>query len=294
MIVTDSSGSSPGRRGFKMAVANNGEMYGSIGGGIMEHKLVEMCLNDLVIGPFGPFIKRQVHRSDIPSDRSGMICSGEQTIAFYSLARKDLVWVKALSKGRPNGVLLASNEGLKYSNNTSLDKEFSTTISSETEWHFQEDLGFRTDLHIIGGGHVGLALSKFAFEMGLDVTVYDDREELNTLKRNQYARTIAVANYGSIADKLETGSRSYVVLMSFGYRTDKVILKQLLDLKLKYLGMMGSKEKVKVLFQELLAEGVEQSEIEKVHSPIGIQINSRTPEEIAISILAEVIQVKNQ
>ena len=81
--------------------------------------------------------------------------------------------------------------------------------------------------------------------------------------------------------------------MSFGYRTDKVVLQQLLHHQFKYLGMMGSKEKVKQLFKELLEEGIDKTLLVKVHSPIGVPIKSKTPEEIAVSILAEIIGVKN-
>ena len=83
MCVLDSKGNSPGRQGFKMYVTSDGHLHGSIGRGILEHKLVELAKDKMSKGPFQPFVKRQIHRSDLEVDKSGMICSGEQLIAFY-------------------------------------------------------------------------------------------------------------------------------------------------------------------------------------------------------------------
>ncbi len=103
-----------------------------------------------------------------------------------------------------------------------------------------------------------------------------------------------IANYEEIHQEIKAGDNSYVVLMSFGYQTDKTILKSVLQKNFKYLGMMGSQEKVKKLFDELEEEGFTKAQLASVHAPVGLPIFSKTPEEIAVSILAEIIRVKNQ
>src|SRR5688572_5512002 len=90
LAVLHHEGSSPGRQGFKMAVTKTGEMCGSIGGGIMEHKLVEMAQNLLKKGQKQPVFKRQIHSKQAPQNQSGMICSGEQMVGIYFLTGKDL------------------------------------------------------------------------------------------------------------------------------------------------------------------------------------------------------------
>jgi xanthine dehydrogenase accessory factor len=292
MIVLHSDGSSPGRQGFKMLVSTSGLLSGSIGGGIMEHKLVELCKSELLINEFSPFIKRQIHQSNIEKDKSGMICSGEQTIAFYRLKKADISTATELINTK-SGVLVASEKGIHFASNATLSKAFELDIQPSDQWSFRQDFGHFPTLHVVGGGHVGLALSKFGFELGFSVKLYDDRTGLNTVEQNQYAQFIFVSDYQKIDKYISSTANDYVVLMSFGYRTDKVILQHLLPHQFQYLGMMGSKEKVKKLLEELLAEGVPQAELDTVYSPIGIQISSKTPEEIAISILAEIIQVKN-
>lgn len=293
MYVVDSQGSSPGRTGFKMIVNDQGEMHGSIGGGFMEHKLVELCKKELLRKGFEPFIRRQIHRPDLPQDRSGMICSGEQTIAFYPLVETHIPWIHELLEANGKGVLIADNQGICFQVAESISQKFESKIISPTVWQLTENLHFQPVLHIIGGGHVGLALSKFACELDFRVKIYDDREGLNTMVENHYAERVMISDYAQIADILEEGADQYVVLMSFGYRTDQVILRELLGYDFAYLGMMGSQAKVDTLFEELREEGISQDLLERVHAPVGVQIRSKTPAEIAVSILAEVIGVRN-
>lgn len=292
MYVLDSKGSSPGRQGFKMLVSSSGLLSGSIGGGFMEHKLVEHCKKKLLPKDFEPFIKRQIHQDNIEKDKSGMICSGEQTIAFYQLNKANYSLIDSIIGGT-KGVFIANEKGIQFDKNVSLNNRFVLKISNLTNWTLQENISYFPELHIIGGGHVGLALSNLANDLEFSVFLYDDREGLNTINANSYAKCIVLENYLSIGKMVPSGTNKYVVLMSFGYRTDKIILKQLLINNYNYLGMMGSKAKVDTLYKELLSEGVSKELLEYVHAPIGLPITSKTPQEIAISILAEIIQVKN-
>ncbi|MEZ5023315.1 MAG: XdhC family protein [Chitinophagales bacterium] len=295
MYVLQSEGSSPGRQGFKMGVSSSGLLFGSIGGGFMEHKLVELCKQELLPTDFEPFYKQQIHQASVPKNKSGMICSGEQTIAFYSVGKKEMpildTIIQSINENR-YGVLTLDEKGIHFQVGQHQTTKFLSKIESE-KWSVKEDLGFMPELHIVGGGHVGLALSKLANELGFKIKIYDDRKGLNTMEQNEFGETINVTSYETIGNYITNGDNKYVVLMSFGYRTDKVVLKQLINHQFKYLGMMGSKEKVKQLFKELLEEGIGPSKLDKVHSPIGVPIKSETPAEIAISILAEIIGVKN-
>jgi len=295
LYVIESSGSSPGRQGFKMTVSNSGLLTGSIGGGIMEHKLVELCKSELLEGPFEPFMKKQIHRSGISSNKSGMICSGEQTIVFYHLGKDQLLLIQNIIKANEskNTQLVFSNRGIQIieADNT---LKIQLEINNDQHWKLKEQLNFLPQLHIIGGGHVSLALSKFAKEIDFNVIVYDDRSRLNTMEKNNFAKTVYIKKYNSIKENIPDGVQTYVVIMSFGFKTDKVILKNLLKGNYKYLGMMGSKAKIDTLFKELLEKGVSNNELSKVLAPIGLPIASKTPKEIAISILSQMIQVKNK
>jgi len=292
LVVIDSQGSSPGRQGFKMAVNEKHELTGSIGGGIMEHKLIELCKEDLLKRDFDPFIKKQIHQANISQDKSGMICSGEQTIAFYELGPPDQQLFGEIVEWS-RGTVCFSDQGLHFDSGSSQTSRFDLRLEAKS-WMLKENLAHLPILHIIGGGHVGLALSRLAHELSFEIKIYDDRKDLNTVEQNKWAHSVHVSDYSQIGDLIPNGTGDFVVLMSFGYQTDKIILGNLIDRDFKYLGMMGSKEKVKKLFKEMIQEGISKEQMARVRAPIGIPISSKTPQEIAISILAEIIQVKNQ
>ncbi len=296
LYVIESNGSSPGRQGFKMAVSQSGLLSGSIGGGIMEHKLVELCRSDLLNTPFSPFIKKQIHQSGVPENKSGMICSGEQIVAFFYLSRQNLTLVQNIVisyESKSNQLISFSNKGIKLKYSESKTK-FQLDLKDFGHWKLKEQINLNPQLYIIGGGHVSLALSKFGKEVGFSVTVYDDRSHLNTMEQNSYASIRFIKEYASIAKSITTDEQeNYVVIMSFGFKTDKLILKSLLKGNYKYLGMMGSQAKIDTLFAELKEEGTTNKELTKVLAPIGLNIASKTPQEIAISILGQIIQVKN-
>jgi len=296
MYVIQSNGSSPGRQGFKMWVSSSYRLDGSIGGGIMEHKLVEYCREDLVQKEFNPFLKNQIHQHNIKANKSGMICSGDQNIAFYKITADQLDIVSDIVTAieeKEYGVLKLYSHGIAFIKGQENKAKFQLSIKDEFTWFLEEDLGFKPEMYVVGGGHVGLALSQVAHYIGFKIYILDDRLNLNTVTRNIHAKFVYVHNYENIAESIPSGENKYIVIMSFGYRTDKAIIKSIIHKNYKYLGMMGSKKKVDVLFDELKAEGVPSELINKVYSPIGIPIKSQTPHEIAISILAEIISVKN-
>jgi xanthine dehydrogenase accessory factor len=292
LFVIQSQGSSPGRKGFCMIVDKSGEMVGSIGGGIMEQKLVELARTKLKGKAFQPFLKRQVHRKTGTS-RSGMICSGEQTIAFYRLDTTHFPVVtkilNCLNKGK-SGFLELNERGISF-----IDKGMpSTPVMGKQIWNVRQKFGFSDRIYILGGGHVGLALSTVMRQIGFYVEIFDNRKNLNTMVINQAAHKKHLVNYASLGDQIPEGINNYVAIVSFGYRTDKAVLRNLIGKKYAYLGMMGSKEKVRQLFSELKSEGIPASTLKEVRTPIGIPIQSKTPEEIAISIASEIIGVRNQ
>ena len=296
MYVIQSKGSSPGRQGFSMIVDEKGKMMGSIGGGIMEQKLVELAKAKLTAGEFSPFIKTQVHRK-VEANQSGMICSGEQMIAFYSLDTVHISLIEKIIACYDNGhmgVLELNSRGILFSKNEALNDPFSCSISDSQTWIVKQQLGYKNKIFILGAGHVGLALSIAMRQIGFYVEIFDDRRGLNTMMNNLAAHKKHYVDYADVGKYIPEGDNSYVAIVSFGYRTDKAVLKTLAGKKFKYLGMMGSEEKVKKVMEELVEEGVSKEFLSSVRTPIGLPIASKTPEEIAISIAAEIILVRNQ
>lgn len=293
LYVTESNGSSPGRKGFCMAVSPYA-MQGSIGGGIMEQKLVELARDLLKKGKHEAILKHQIHRKDASKDQSGMICSGDQTIAMVPLYPSCLPVVGRLLaclQNSSSGVLRLSPEGIDFEEETPANDDYFVVGDN---WAYQEQIGFKNRLFVIGGGHVGLAFSKVMANLDFHIHVFDDREGLNTLENNHYAHRTTVVSYEQLGNLIPEGAHNYVVIMTFGYRSDDVAVRQLLDKKLKYLGLMGSQAKIDQLLAGLRHSGVSEEHISRICTPIGLPIDSKTPAEIAISIAAEIIGVKNK
>lgn len=294
LLVVGSEGSSPGRVGFKMSVAP-GSMVGSIGGGIMEHKFVELARHGLGEGQREVLIREQVHRGEAPRNRSGMICSGQQTVVLLPLhpgQQPTLHFIAQALQQDDSGWLHLTAAG-ELTAGPGPAPTLPGFAAGPAGWHYTEQLGFRDRLTIVGGGHVGLALSRIAATLDFRLRVLDDRAGLNTLQLNPYAHEKRAVDYADLARHVPEGPHQYVVVMTFGYRSDAVALRQLLLGRYAYLGVMGSAAKIATMRRELLAEGYAEAELARVHAPIGLPIHSRTPEEIAISVAAELIRVRN-
>ena len=297
LYVLESNDSSPGRQGFFMAVNANGEMAGSIGGGIMEHKFVEMAREKLRAGSQESGVKKQVHDKSAAASQSGMICSGEQTIWLYPVQQKDVATIQNILSSldnHKNGTLVLSPEGIRF-DSTIPGRNYEYTFQSENNWLYKEKTGHKNQLFIIGGGHCALAFSKLMRDMDFYITLFEERKELNTVLQNEFAHEIIIVDdYTALSNLIPSGPNQYVVIMTFGYRTDDIALRSLRDKKFMYLGMLGSKNKMEKLFADYRVDGIDEELLQRIHTPIGLNISSQTPEEIAVSIAAEIIQTKNQ
>ncbi len=294
LTVIENSGSSPGRKGFKMLVSEDGFINGSIGGGIMEYKLSEEAKRLLKQGIPLSFIKKQIHKGK-GKDGSGMICSGEQTVSFNYLNNKQLPAVKnmlASLKNGDEGTLILDQNLLSFSNETIRDK-FQCNINTNNNWFYKEHIGFKNTIYIIGAGHVGLALSELMSKFDYKIVLLDNRKELNTLETNNFAHKKIAADYNDINKYIPDGTDSYVVIMTNTYIDDKLVLSKLLKNNYKYIGVLGSKFKLETMWTVLKEEGFSKNELAKVNAPIGISIKSETPNEIAVSIAAQIIKIKN-
>lgn len=289
LVVTASQGSSPGRAGFKMFVTAAGRMHGSIGGGSMEHKLVELARSLMDRAEAFPFLKRQVHREGEARDRSGMICSGEQTVAFFRIGPADGAWIRALVECTDaHGTIGYGQQGIRV-----IPASTVRATGGDAEVWFSERASSRPTVAVVGGGHVGRALTRTMNLIGFHVVQFDHREGLEMMIANEWAHEKHVVDPARIEEHVPEDPELFVVLVSHGYRTDEQVLRRLIRRRWRYLGMLGSKAKVNAMFTKLRADGFTDAELGRVHAPIGIPINSRTPEEIAVSIAAQIIAVKN-
>ena len=297
LVVVESIGSSPGRVGFKMAVDTEGALCGSIGGGIMEIKLVQLAKARMAQAISSPLLKRQIHRKTAPQDQSGMICSGEQSVVFLEPNAEDLpairTIIRCLKQDKP-AILQITEQGFRVLQNRKNEHAFRFERQPNQAFLFEENLGFKNRLYLIGGGHCALALSELMSKLDFHITLFDDRADLNTFAKNRFVhQKHRLDSYENIGELIPSGNEVYVVVMTVGYRTDEVVIRQLLPKKIRYFGVLGSAAKMTTLLNQLRGEGIPEAQLVRIRTPIGIPINSRTPEEIAVSVTGEVIQIKN-
>lgn len=230
--LTNSRGSTPREAGAKMLVVENGKTYGTVGGGAMENRIIELSLAAIEKG--------ESEAISLPLDTKGVeiICGGavEVFIEVY--------------KNRPK-------------------------------------------LLIAGGGHVGYAIYNAALPLDFDIVIFEDREEFLNNERFPQAHELVL---GDIAENLKNypiDENTYIVIVTRGHKYDQEALEAIVNTNAKYIGAMGSKKKVITMLKNLKEKGIDSETLKNTYSPIGLKISTNRPEEIAISILAEILAVKN-
>lgn len=146
-------------------------------------------------------------------------------------------------------------------------------------------------VHIFGAGHIAQPLSKMSKIAGFNIVVVDDRPSFANDERFPEADVIYGEGFDEAFQELDIGWTSYIVIVTRGHLYDQHVLKWALGTDAHYIGMIGSKRKIKTVYKNLQEEGVPEGEFKRVHAPIGLDIGAEAPEEIALSILAEMMQI---
>jgi xanthine dehydrogenase accessory factor len=294
LLVADSRGSAPGKAGFKMAVGADGQLCGTIGGGTIEHAAVEAARTQLRQARPQASVTLQVHQPEHPQT-SGMVCGGRQTVVTYPCRPRDRAAVESVLQrleAGPPGVLTLTARGLSVGPPRRKAAPFHF-VQESGSWRFQEHFRAPDTVFIVGGGHVGLALSRVMATLGFRIVVFDERPDLNTLVSNTFAHEKQVLAFAHVGQAIPPGPQNYAVIMTPGYFSDEAALRQLVRKPLRYLGLMAIRGKARQILGKLRADGYPEELLTKVHTPVGLPLPSRTPAEIAISIAAQIIQVRN-
>ncbi|AGB41018.1 hypothetical protein Halha_1058 [Halobacteroides halobius DSM 5150] len=166
-------------------------------------------------------------------------------------------------------------------------------ISQETEVEiYFEPIIEEPRLLVFGAGHVAQPLAQISKMADFKVTVIDDRADMVNKQRYPQADKLVCAEFDNYLQDLKIRENDYLVIITRGHQHDYKVLREVVTSKAKYIGMIGSSRKVKILFDQLREEGISQELIDKVYAPIGVDIASETPAEIAVSITAEMISIR--
>lgn len=297
LIVADSSLSSPGKSGFKMAISEDVETYGTIGGGIMEFDILNEIRGTLDQPEPVNFIRKLHHSKTKEGHSSGLICGGTQTLIVQTMTIQERDLVKKIIdnlEDQSSGVLRLNPFGLDYTPNKENEKDINLFFEDEQNWQYEENIGLLNTVYVIGGGHVGLAVSRAMSTLDFYVVTFDQRDDIITMKQNTFSHKKIITKFEEVNKFIRESKKSYAVIVTPNHDGDKEALKSIIGMNLKYIGLMGSSKKSDSIFKHLTDEGINPELFKKVHTPVGIDINAESPEEIAISISAEIIKIKNQ
>lgn len=313
--VVASSGSTPRGAGARMLVTKAGLVRGTIGGGAVEYKALNMASGILASGASAEKAF-DLSRNDI--EGLGMICGGSVHVYFQFIAADDK---------KTKAVLLKCLEEMESNKNVWLV----TDITDEAAWdtgvicdagifgldipeellgrlacakavraeiggrrYYSEPVSRSGRVIVFGGGHVAQELVPVLSHVGFSCIVVDDRPEFAADKLFPEAKQVIVGDFSNMGAYLDIGKDDYIVIMTRGHAHDYTVEEQVLKTNAGYIGMIGSKSKIAAASEKLLAAGIPRQKIDAVYAPIGVNIKAETPAEIAISIAAELIRVRAQ
>ncbi len=284
VTIIDTKGSAPRHAGSKMIVTRNGIIEGTVGGGSGEY---ESMLEAQKILESKKFLVMDITRlGDDPKD-SLMICGGINKLMLQYIDDKTkAVFLKTLElNNHGNSVKLSTNL-------INGEINFIDFKEKESEGYFYDVIRPMNNLLILGGGYVGYAIYELAVILGFEVTVFDDRPEFVAKERFPNAVGLRAGDFSTMLDSYNFNSYTYVTVVTRGHLQDAECVKGVIKKESKYIGLIGSKRKISLILEDLQKSGYSQVDIDRIHAPIGLDIGAETPEEIAVSIMAEIIGEK--
>ncbi len=299
--VLASSGSSPRGAGARMAVFEDGSTLGTVGGGEVEVLASKEALEVLKSG------KTYLKSFDLAPEQVasiGMICGGKVTIHYQIIEEKDLPILyamrEALQKDENSWIYLQIRDGVVEDFRVVCAAEADdvtlfaprAVLKKEEPLRYAEPLMRAGRTYIFGGGHVGQALVPVLAKVGFRVTVFDTREHIATKEHFPEAEEVIFGDYNDIYAKVNLTKNDFVVIMTPGHQSDYALLEQILRQKTRYVGCIGSRHKIAKTQAMLREAGITEERIASVCSPIGLPILAETPDEIAISIAAQMIECR--
>ena len=322
--ILEKLGSAPREEGTKMLIRKDFSIGGTIGGGIAEAMTIKLSAK--VFDDKSYIIKNFV-MSNKDAECMGMVCGGDISVLLEYVDCSDSQMVDIYKKA-----IELKNHGTDFIMITKLSEDYRSIkgsdkwICTETAFYGMENeeiwgaiknirenfketkvkevfIGkekyiiepfFNVEsVHIFGAGHVAQKIADITKMLGFYTIVMDDREEFANRERFDTADEVRVVqSFNNLENYDIINGSSYIVIVTRGHAYDKDVLAQALRTDAKYIGMIGSRSKREHVYNNLLSEGFTSEDLERVHCPIGLNIYAQTPEEIAVSIAAELIKVK--
>ncbi len=307
--IIKSEGSTPRKAGATMAYFSDHSTAGTVGGGMIEFDCTNVCGS--MHSTTSPFTKEYILNYN-EAKNIGMVCGGkteiffqyiksnESTIAIFEkindvfVNNKQAFLITSIGSG---DISVYETDSKLYGGTIDFDITpylSSTPVLTENSDYFINPLSVSEFVYIFGGGHVSQALCKMLALTDFNVIVYENNEKFADIKLFDNVKKVVKAEFTEINDNISITQNDYCVVLTRGHESDNEVLSQIMSKHPSYLGVIGSKKKVAFMHEYLLNCGFSKDEIDKIHSPIGLEIGAVTPAEIAVSITAQLINHRAQ
>jgi xanthine dehydrogenase accessory factor len=321
--VIETRGSTPQKAGAAMLVFADGGQAGTLGGGCVEAEVKQRALRCLTDGDGAADVLNFCLDDNYGWD-DGLICGGRMTIladplgpaaadyyrAFRALVEDGSGCTEAVATAGRDAAAQVGNRWLFDAagrlvarigdGDTDAVARHLVPLSKRPRPSLHQGIAYlpilpRVTLLLVGGGHVAQAVARLAAEVDFDIWVLDDRERYASRERFPSAGRLLVGDIGATLQRLtaEVTPSVYCLIVTRGHGHDEEALYHLAQTPAGYVGMIGSKRKIKLIYEDLLARGVPADALTRVHAPLGFAIGSQTVPEIAVSIVAELIACRN-
>lgn len=296
VTIVEGSGSIPRTAGAYMVVGEEGYICGTIGGGNLEYQAV--LTGQKLIGEKHNYLKEYDLRAGEAAEL-GMVCGGRAKVLFYYLKAEDketeeliTCTVLALKQHKPCWLLLPLAEGRAQIADKIDTRAHQLILEREGHSYYAEKFSCDGKVYIFGGGHLTQETVPVLSHLGFRCVVADDREEFADRRLFPQAEQVEKVDFTRLEEIFTIEENDYIAIMTRGHLCDTDAERFALRTPAGYIGVVGSRKKTKYVREKLMAEGFTKEQLDRIVTPIGLDIGAETPAEIAISIAGQLIQFR--
>ena len=307
--IVKRTGATPQVAGAKMFIGADGKIFGTVGGGCVEAEIWQNSRNVLKTREAG-IVRYALDGKGVEDD--GMICGGNIDVFLEPVDEKYRDLYRHIAQSRKEGKraltitsfgahefskTLCTIQGESIGDQMGDAEEVIKSLFHEKKPKVLEDrivepILTTSTLYIYGAGHVSQFISRLAKTMDFTVVVIDDRGQFADRERFPEADEVIADDFENVLKYIDDDGEAYAAVVTRGHKHDALVLEKILTKPHRYIGMIGSKRKIRIIFDYLEEKGFDPEFLKCVHAPIGVDINAETPQEIALSIVAELVKVR--
>lgn len=310
--ITKKMGAAPREEGAKMFIGDDGRFFGTVGGGCVEAEVWQEAKR-VAKTQTVKVLHYQMNGKLVEDE--GMICGGNVDIFLEPIHERYKALyneVRGLEEAGKSALIVTTysedsfRKSLVREDGSVVGDELEEAVKASFQTHIKEKRPVVSDgtviepivssslLYLFGAGHISQYVAQVAAMVDFNIVVVDDRSDFANAERFPEAAEIIVEDFHDVFQRLTFYGNEYVAILTRGHKHDALVLEEVMKRPTRYVGMIGSKRKTKLVFDHLKTKGFEESALSKIYAPIGVDIQAETPQEIAVSIVAEMIGVKRK